>query len=725
MKSNLRLSATLIATCIFISILLLIGYGAALQNRFIEADKLWLEYNQEASRANDALQRIQAHMGYGGFIHQFKNYILRRDEHYYASAKEHISAVVHAIRDYQSLPLKPAEKQALNDLHATITEYNAKLHLSHYKIANQLGLPELDNLVRVDDTAAMAAINILAKTAMERSREKELETTASMKQALNLMNWGILVIPLIMLLGYTIIVTTKRLLNTLTALAASEKDLDNLIDCAPDPMISADPKGRIIRANQQAQRLFGYSREEFSTLVVEDLIPEAQRHHHAKQRKLFFSEPHAQHAGTGRELMAQARDGSIIPTEITLNRVMLSGQPVAIANIRDIRDRLRAEEAERESKAKSEFISHMSHELRTPLNAIIGFAHIIEEDQEDLSESNRENIGFVLSAAWNLLDLVEDILDFASAARGKFSFTAQATSLGDTVTECVNMVRERANSRNIKIHIGDSCHGVIVNTDPKRLKQVILNLLTNAVKYNCDRGLISMYCNLDLHNGLAELNVEDTGVGIDPQGIERIFEPFNRLGKEGSAIPGAGIGLSLVKNLTEAMSGTVSVSSEPGVGSTFTVRFPLAEECDAEALTHQAEHAQETASTRILYIEDNPLNSEVVSRLFEKYRDIEFHTAGSGAEGLSMARNLHPDLLLVDIRLPDISGFDVIERLKNDASTRNIPAIAISAYAHPEDRQQGLEEGFQRYITKPIIPTDLEAAVFALLKDSPEGGLPH
>jgi hypothetical protein len=364
--------------------------------------------------------------------------------------------------------------------------------------------------------------------------------------------------------------------------------------------------------------------------------------------------------------------------------------------------------AQRESRAKSQFLARMSHELRTPLHAVIGFAQLLLTDTSlALRGEPREQLQHVRAAGEHLLALVNDVLDLSSLDTGEIKLDPQVVDLRALHDAAAPMVAALATEHGVQIHSGDLSHSVWA--DPTRLRQVLLNLLTNAVKYNRRGG--SVHVEAQPLGTQVVLRVRDTGRGMGSDQLAHAFEPFNRLGLESKGIEGTGIGLAIVKANVERMGGSVHLQSTPGVGSVFEVRLPgppapQPPAPDAVPTTPAAIDAPSAArparTGRLLYIEDNPVNALIVRELVAQRGNLTLDEADDGTTGIDRARSAQPDLILLDMQLPDIDGLEVLRRLRADPATASIPCIALSANAMPEDIQLALGAGFADYWTKPL-----------------------
>ena len=363
------------------------------------------------------------------------------------------------------------------------------------------------------------------------------------------------------------------------------------------------------------------------------------------------------------------------------------------------------DEADRANRAKSEFLSNMSHELRTPMNAILGFGQLLEYD-ETLSDENKDNVHEILKAGAHLLELINEVLDLAKIEAGHIDLSLEPVEVCPIVAECLSLVNALANKRGIKLsHKG--LEGMSVRADRTRLKQALLNLISNAIKYNREGGSVHIEMQTAATDRLC-IRVTDTGSGIPDARLAELFLPFNRLDAENSGIEGTGIGLTITRRIVEMMGGTVDVKSEVGVGSTFWIELPLESmRCDHDSNGVAAESNTpvsciEAIQQLVLYIEDNPANLKLVAQILGRLKHIHLLTAHTPELGIELALARRPDLILLDINMPHMDGYQVMEILKSDANLKDIPVIAVTANAMDRDIERGMAAGFVDYLTKPL-----------------------
>ena len=384
--------------------------------------------------------------------------------------------------------------------------------------------------------------------------------------------------------------------------------------------------------------------------------------------------------------------------------------------------------AEAATRAKSDFLSSMSHELRSPLNTMLGFAQLIESGTPPPTPRQQESVDEILKAGWYLLELINEILDLTLIESGRLAFSLEPVSLAEVLSHCQSMVELQAQQDGIRLSFPQLDDACMVNVDRTRVKQIFINLLSNAIKYNRPGGTVSVSCAVQDESRI-RISFEDTGAGLTPDQLDHLFEPFERLGQETGLIEGTGIGLVVSKRLVELMGGHIGVQSSVGLGSVFWVDLvttgafrPAHAEPGAPAVTGpRPAPAPGTQLSTVLCVEDNPANMMLMQRILARRTDLRLLLTSEGSHGLELARATRPDVILMDINLPGISGLELLKLLSEDAATAHIPVIAISANALRHDVENGLRAGFFRFLTKPIKIDLFMEALDAALKLPPAG----
>jgi signal transduction histidine kinase/CheY-like chemotaxis protein len=376
------------------------------------------------------------------------------------------------------------------------------------------------------------------------------------------------------------------------------------------------------------------------------------------------------------------------------------------------------DEALTATQAKNQFLSRISHELRTPLNAILGFAQLL--DLSDLSERDHDDVAHILTAGRYLVGLINEVLDISRIEAGEMTLSLEPVPVAGAINDVIELMRPLAADRSITIDLRSPGEELACQADKQRLNQVLLNLVSNAIKYNRDSGQVAVSCAPE-DGSFVAIAVRDTGPGFTPAQLERLFVPFDRLGAEAGPVEGTGIGLSLAKSLSEAMGGELDVMTTTGAGSTFTVRLPRAgptvvgaDRPSRDPAGHRAGPASETRpprparpARRVVYIEDNLANVKVVQRLLAGRPDIVLDVAGSGQLGIDLARQRRPALILLDLHLPDLSGEVVLQRLRAEPATAGVPVYVLSADASPGSVRRLQDCGASGYLLKPLNLRDL------------------
>ncbi len=469
-------------------------------------------------------------------------------------------------------------------------------------------------------------------------------------------------------------------------------------------ILMLDPAGTIVSWNEGAERINGYCAADalgrhFSLFFTPEGI--------AAGHPLLELEVAAREGRYEEEGWRVRKDGTRFWANVIVTALVDdAGESRGFAKVtRDLTER-RAQEAERAanervdagSRAKTEFLSRMSHELRTPLNAVLGFAQLLALDA--LRPTQRESVDYILRAGELLVAQVDDALDIARIEADDLSVSLEPVDVGALLTECVQLIAPMAAGHAIQIVPPPRpVTEVYAHADAQRLKQVVLNVLTNAVKYNRPHGTVALELNVSAPRVI--ISITDCGRGIDPECIDRLFTPFERLGAEDSNVPGTGLGLALSRQLAELMGGTITAESELGTGTAFHIDLALTTPPHGDSESGSGEGGGIEATGTVLYIEDNLANLTLVERILERAAKVELISAMQGTLGLELARTHQPDLILLDLHLPDMSGEDVATALRANDETRDIPIVILSGAAHPAQRRRLLEQGVHAYLTKP------------------------
>ena len=484
---------------------------------------------------------------------------------------------------------------------------------------------------------------------------------------------------------------------------------DSIIENLPAIVFVKDARTlRYVRFNNAAEEMLGMSRDEVLGKTEAELFPPALAQASADKDRLVLET--RMPVDIAEEVVAtRGREPRVLHTK-KIPVLDQSGEPVYLVGVSiDITElraaheqvRLAKMEAERASRAKSDFLSRMSHDLRTPLNAVLGFAQILEMDP--LTPEQSEGVQQILRGGVHLLELINEVLDIARIEAGQLSLSPEPVAVDEVITHVADLVRPLATARRITVSADrEGAASLHVRADRQRLKQVLVNLVSNAVKYNHDGGEVRV--SSELRPGIVRILVADTGPGIPQYKKALLFQPFERLGAERGTVEGTGLGLAVSKGLTEAMGGRIGLESTVDVGSTFWVELPFVPAPEPRVTTGAAagDDQPQAMSGAVLYVEDNRSNIRLLERLLARRPGVVLMTAATGDEALRAIRERRPDLILLDLHLPDMLGEEVLRRIWADPATRTIPVAVLSADATARQQQRLLAAGAVAYLTKPL-----------------------
>ncbi len=498
-----------------------------------------------------------------------------------------------------------------------------------------------------------------------------------------------------------------QILLTEELLRSRRQILDAIFEASPDAVKVIDNGLETTESNPASAEMLGLSEGEDRRInLLKTVHPEDRDAVAVALRSLISSQTTG---AISLRFRASHSDGRWVPIEARAKTLRDEGHNAvgAVLVERDISQALEAraaleaakDEAERANREKSEFLSRISHELRTPLNSILGFAQLLRMDE--LDPDQRESVNHIYRAGKHLLDLINEVLDISRIEAGTISVSLEPVSLEELAQECISLVMPEARERGIEI-ITPKELDLYVRADKQRMKQILLNLLSNAVKFNSDNGSVTFYC--QERDQSLRIAVTDTGPGINPALRQRLFTPFDRLGAESRGVEGTGLGLALSQKLAEVMGGSLGFESTVGKGSTFYVDMPrlVSPQQKTEPSIPYEQLKSESASGTILYIEDNLANLALIEHFLRRRPEIRLITALQGSIGLELAAQHQPDLIMLDVHLPDMNGFDVLQRLRTAQQSAHIPVAILSADATKTQMNHFLSAGAIEYLTKPL-----------------------
>jgi len=543
----------------------------------------------------------------------------------------------------------------------------------------------------------------------------ELPLDVALADADRVRNGVLIVSVLLAIIALGVIASVERSLRRRDEaeelLRGSEAFLDSVVENIPNMVFVKDAAElRFVRFNRAGEDLIGQSRDQLIGKNDFDLFPEDQATAFTEKDRAVLesgelvdipSEPID--TANGRRLLHTRKipilDETGAPRFLLGISDDITEREDAKRSLEEARD-----VADRANRAKSEFLSRMSHELRTPLNSVLGFSQILALDE--LTADQADNVELIRRAGRHLLTLIDEVLEIAQIESGRLRLSLEPVQVKDVVNSALDLVRPAAAQAGVTVPAAAENCEVWMTADRQRLLQVMLNLFSNAIKYNRSGGSVSVLC--EQSGGTVAVGVTDTGIGISPSNVAKLFTPFERLGAEQSGVEGTGVGLALSRVLSQQMGGSLTVSSTVGVGSTFTLEMPVAEPTNEDAGGRGRSRADRDAVglreriVTLLAIEDNVANLRVVERAMATRGGVELLSTVQGSLGIDLARQHQPDLILLDLHLPDIPGREVFARLSGDPTTAGIPVVICTADATPGEASRLLEAGAAAYLTKPI-----------------------
>ena len=491
----------------------------------------------------------------------------------------------------------------------------------------------------------------------------------------------------------------------------SQRTLAAIVQSSDDAIISRTLDGTITSWNRGAEKIYGYEADEAVGRSITMLDPHG--YDDAEIMEKILRGESTDHYETER----QTKEGKSIHVSLTISPIKEADGTISGVSVvaRDVSERRRLdeeraaahEEADRANHAKSEFLSRMSHELRTPLNSVLGFAQLMQ--MEPMAPKQEEATREIMKAGTHLVELIDEVLDIARIEAGKLRLSLEPVDAVLVIEECISLLGPQAAQEGVSVamdgpaaEIGSS----YVIADRQRLKQVLLNLLSNGIKYNREHGTVTVSIEHSAEGSRIRIDVSDTGRGIPPERLDRLFAPFERLGIEETGIQGTGLGLALTKPLVEAMGGTIEVSSELGRGSRFSLELASADDAAiAESIKSEDHHLVASAVPRnrtVLYVEDNLANLKLMERILERRPGVQLISAMQGSLGVTLARDHRPDLIFLDLNLPDMGGQELLGRLNSDPRTADLPVVVISADVTAGQHARLVDAGARDFVPKPF-----------------------
>lgn len=691
-------------------------YGAVVLENVRSIESHWQTFSTDRLKRDEQIRLIYKELGYGGFIHDFKNFILRDDPTHLESASESLMRVRDAVDRLRQENLSEAEFEALGTIISTVKAYEVRLIMADDAFAEGMSSNEVDSLVIVDDTRTLAALKVLADASARHLKEVQEATERKLKDALRFAALGLFSVPLIMLITYILHRFMKSLMEVNARNRAMSRRFEGLLDTSPEAMVVADAMGNIVRANQAAAYLLDYEPGELSGKPLESLVPLEYRQRHNEGYRAFIKAPRLGIHNIEGEIYALTKTGREIPIELGLSATEQGSDLLISATVRDITLQKAyenalvdaREEAIKNSEAKSQFLANMSHEIRTPINAVIGLSGLALKT--DLNDKQQDYTRKIYSSGRHLLEVVNDILDFSKIEAGKLEIGHSHFQLSTIVRDIANMMAVRAEDKGLELifrtspDVPDSLIG-----DPLRLGQVLTNLVSNAVKFT-ETGTIIVDSDVESHDDgelMLRFSVTDTGIGIPPTQVVSLFDAFTQADTSATRkFGGTGLGLTICKNIVEAMDGEINVISEPDEGSMFTFTARLQVDPDAEAGAQPAVRV-EPEKTRVLVVDDNEMACRIMEEVLSGL-NFPVETAQSGAEAIQALERACADgnpfnLMLLDWQMPGMDGLETARRIEENPDIEAVPTIfVVTAFSSDDARRLAKDLSIDAFLDKPL-----------------------
>lgn len=719
--AHFRLGGALIIVLSALSIggLLFLGFDAA--RLLTQTNNSWESYGKQSQLITRNLDQLQRSLGFGGFIHSFKNYVLRRDAVYLVNANESARDAMDAIEQLKQILPTEAERRHLSDIESTLQEYLANKE-SFSTSSENLSAEEIDNLVWVNDTKAVAGLLNLSRINWERGNDQRNRAQQTFNDGIVRLQAGSFIVILIMAAAVYLIVLERRSARASVLLKEAYEGVERLYEGSPYALISVLASGEIIRANREAESLFGYTGQELEGMTVEQLMPERFRGGHVGLREKYAEAPRYRAMQRGKlELYALRKSGEEVRIDVGISHFDTNEGMMFLLAIVDVTEaeKMRAElvaareEALSASSAKSRFLASMSHEIRTPLNGILGLLQLIQSSE--VSPGVAEKLRVARESGLFLLTLINQVLDFAKIESGTVTISEERFSLPAMINAMQSMFTIRTELKGVRFETdidGNAERYFIADYD--HIRQVLFNLIGNAVKFT-ETGSVRLHAAVtDVDESTCRITfaVIDTGPGIAPEDRHKIFEEFAQTDvgiREGG---GTGLGLNISRKLCRLMGSELKLQSTVGHGSTFSFTIN-AGVSDKLEIAIEDEPGSSVTPARVLVAEDNDINQMIVRGMLERDGH-EVVIAKNGSIAVDLVRE-DPngfDLVLMDVQMPVMDGIQAtveIRQIVPDVSA--LPIIALTANAFQDQKMEYLSVGMQHVLTKPLDMAELRSTI--------------
>ncbi|MBF0588756.1 MAG: response regulator [Magnetococcales bacterium] len=708
------------ATIVLVAGLVLFGWMTFMRIEALQQD--WKAFSKDASERTQILFHIKSDLGYGGFIHNFKNYVMRQEPHLPEIIQRDMNHFREDIDRYGAYALTQEEKQAVARFRQVIDQYAWAFEHAKKRVAEGVSPQKLDQEVRIDDRPALEALSLLTRHVSALSRAQQSSTSLQFDEVITFLHLGVLLIPTLLAMGATLILFLKRTLESNRSLYSARSEMESILETAPNAIFSLDDEEKITRANHEALRLSGYSMEELQGCSFRRLV----RHFDGSTGQPTGDPAKACQTEQSlpiEHLTLLRKNQETVPIDLSFDWIRLEEGVVGTVIVRDISLRRAREQelrtqatllkeakevAEQATKAKSEFLARMSHEIRTPMNAIMGLSHLVL--RSELSGQQRNYLEKVQTATRSLLRIINDILDFSKIEAGKLDVEKVPFVLDETLANVADIATFAAENKSLEllIHTEKGTPSFLVG-DPLRLEQVLLNLTNNAIKFT-ERGEVVLLTRVTRQEGEdrveVHFSIRDTGIGLSQEQIAKLFNSFSQAdGSTSRRFGGTGLGLVICQRLVELMGGTpLQVESESGVGSTFHFTLPFELQALEQQQIDRWTPPLQLNGMHVLLVDDNPVARDILRDAMESFKfQVTAVASGEEAVALFQGDTPHPfQLVLMDWEMSGIDGIEATKQIKGLHHQSPPFIIMVTAHSREKAVQDSSSVGINALLNKPV-----------------------
>ena len=729
-----RTLGIVIAATVLIAVV--IAYGLTALDQVRSIDTHWTQFSTINIKREKQIHRIQRELGYGGFIHNFKNFILRSDPRYLDLAYENLDQIRDAIDLLRREKLSAAEATALDDMATTVKAYAVRLVMADDGFAEGMSSNQVDSLVIVDDSRALAALEALADASALRLHQVQEATQKQLNATIRFAALGLLAVPLILLIGYILYRSLRSMVRAHDVARKATRRLEGLLDTSPEAMIVADINGVIVRANQVAAKMLDYKPGGLIGLSLAALVTEEKREQHRAQYQKFVKSPKFGICEIAGDIQALTKTGRKVPVEISLSALEQDSELLVTAAVRDITLRLAYEDALVEARekaiaandAKSEFLANMSHEIRTPINAVIGLSCLALKTKLNVKQLDYTNK--IYKAGRRLLEVINDVLDFSKIEAGRLDLDHSKFQLNTVIRDVSDLVAVQAEEKGIDLifRISPDVPNAMIG-DPFRLGQILSNLVNNAIKFT-EAGSVVIAGDVFVDDDNARMlrfSVTDTGIGIPTDRMSGLFDAFTQADTSTTRrFGGTGLGLAICKNIVEIMGGQIGVESEAENGSVFTFKIPIEKDPNAEFSQNPTKQIK-PESVRVLVVDDSEITCRVLKEElgalgFPVDTVLNGHDAIRVLKKAGAAGNPY-NLLLLDWQMPGMDGVETALCIEMDTDIAAIPTLfLVTVFGKDDARELAKDLPIDAFLNKPLNTSVVIDTLVTVLTRSGDGG---